>query len=77
MPLSEYVAVKQLLQLQCHNCHVKVTVDPTSQSDVESIQDWLKVQKSNGESMGFCSVDCLQKGAHNLKPSNLVVPGAE
>lgn len=74
--MDEYRAVVQLVQLQCHNCHAKLTIDPTDQSSLEAAENWLKVQKSDGQTFGYCSVECLQKGAHNLKPkSNLVVPG--
>lgn len=74
--MEEYSAAKQLIQLQCHNCHKKALIDPTQNSDLESVADWLKVQKSDGQTFGYCSVECLQKGAHNLRPkSNLVVPG--
>lgn len=75
--MEQYEAVKQLIQLQCHNCHIKKVVDPTSQSSLEEVADWLKVQKSNGETFGYCSVECLQKGAHNLRPSKIVTPGQE
>lgn len=72
MPQTEYSAVKQLLQLQCHNCHTKVVIDPTDPAAAESIQDWLKVQKSNGDNFGYCSVECLQKGSHNLRQSAII-----
>lgn len=63
----EYAAVKQLLQMTCSNCHVKQLVDPTQPEDLASIADWLKVQKSSGETFAFCGVECAHKGIHVVK----------
>ena len=70
--MTEYQAVVQLIQMTCANCHEKTTINPAVEEEVRSIEGWLKVQKSSGESFAYCQVACLQKGAHNLKPKSSI-----
>lgn len=72
--MTEYQAVVQRIEItmSCHNCHTKAVINPAVEEEVRSIEGWLKVQKSSGESFAYCGVDCLHKGAHNLKPKSSI-----
>jgi hypothetical protein len=63
----EYKAIRQLIVMKCNNCHIEESIDAANQQEFLKVADWLKVQKSDGETYAYCGVECLQKGAHNLK----------
>lgn len=72
--MTEYHAVLQRVEItmNCHNCHTKAVINPAEEAEVRSIEGWLKVQKSSGETFAYCGVPCLQKGSHNLKPKSTI-----
>jgi hypothetical protein len=70
--MYEYQPIKQVVHITmtCHNCHTATTINAGVEDEVRTIENWLKVQKSSGETFAYCGVACLQKGAHNLKPKS-------
>ena len=70
--MYEYQPITQVVHItmMCHNCHTKTTINAGVEDEVRTIENWLKVQKSSGETFAYCGVTCLQKGAHNLKPKS-------
>lgn len=72
--MTEYQALTQKIELTmtCHNCHTKHIFNPEVKEEVMQTAGWIKVQRASGEAFAYCGVDCLHKGAHNLKPKSSI-----
>ena len=51
--MSEYTAIKQLVQLECAHTHEILVFDPTNPSEALKSVDWIRVQFNDGTAVAF------------------------
>jgi hypothetical protein len=68
-----YEAAKQLMQLTCENCHIKVLVDPSDPVSVESTKEWIMIVPSDGNKLAAHNKECALKTVHKIPTSNLII----
>jgi len=70
--MSEYTAIKQLVQLECAQSHEILVFDPINPSEAQKSADWIRVQFNDGTALAFKDRHSAAEYLTNL-PSALAI----
>jgi len=69
---NSYVAIKQLVQLECAQSHEILVFDPINPSEAQKSADWIRVQFNDGTALAFKDRHSAAEYLTNL-PSALAI----
>jgi hypothetical protein len=70
---KQYESARQLVELTCSNCHVKLLIDPQDQDSVATSKEWIMIVPSDGVKLAAHDKACAMKVVHKLPTDSLIV----